>query len=108
MEKKYLGFILEYDFLNCYYDVIKKNNLVPLNRINNSSRANTVVHFVSFSEKKTKASDKKSDHRNKTFNSQHTHPSPQQKIRCKNGICKRRTNHDHSEGDTRGGEHNIE
>ena len=58
MENKYLGFNLEYDVLNGYYDIVKKNKLVPLNRINNQLRANTLVHFVSFSEKKTKANDK--------------------------------------------------
>ena len=58
MERKYLGYNIEYNVLNNYYDIIKKNRLIPLNRINSLARVNTLVHFVDIIEKKTKANEK--------------------------------------------------
>ena len=54
MEKKYLGFNLEYNIFTNYDNLLKKYNLISLDKIPFSSKVGTIVKFKSFSKKNTK------------------------------------------------------
>ena len=58
MEKKYLGFNLEYNAFRNKNDIIKKYQLLPLSKAKVGQRIRTLVIFTKVTDKNTKKSDK--------------------------------------------------
>lgn len=58
MEKKYLGFNIEYNIFNNTETFRKKHNLLPLNNLNYKWQTSHLIHFINIKEIKTKKNEK--------------------------------------------------
>ena len=58
MEKKYLGFNIEYNIFNNTETFRKKHNLLPLNSLNYKWQTSHLIHFINIKEIKTKKNEK--------------------------------------------------